>query len=194
MLALFNNNGENLLSLPLDKRSYGTYDTNQYLNHGLQVKLQSKDGSKVFMSGPQYDDADRKVPVDIKGYEGTASLQLYTKDGCACARLFINKAFTDWNTDFHYSWVGFYSNHNDASGSYYTYKYAIYFTKQDDTNKKDGVYSYESSLYIQAQARLFLTNTYNQILAQTKPWERIALSYTCLPPFSGVFQQTKAVH
>uniref|UniRef100_A0A4W5KB93 Uncharacterized protein n=1 Tax=Hucho hucho TaxID=62062 RepID=A0A4W5KB93_9TELE len=172
MLALFNNAKNPLSSLYLDKRSYGTYDTNQYLNHGLQVKLLSKDGSVVFMSGPQYDDADRKVPVGIEGYD--ASLQLYTKDGYACARLFIKKTFTDWKTYFKYSWVGFYSNHNDASDSYYTYKYAIYFTKQDDANEKYDIYSYESSLSIQpgAQAQFFLTKNYNQILAETKPWER----------------------
>ncbi|XP_014059648.1 uncharacterized protein [Salmo salar] len=173
MLALFINNAKNNLeSLSLDKRSYGTYDTNQYLNHGLQVKLLSKDGSNVFMSGPKYDDADRKLPVGIEGYD--ASLQLYTKDGYACARLFISKTFTDWKTDFYYSWVGFYSNHNDASNSYSTHQYAIYFTKQDDTNIKYDIYSYVSDMSIQpgAQARFFLTETYDEILAQTKPWER----------------------
>ncbi|XP_055753243.1 uncharacterized protein LOC129833034 [Salvelinus fontinalis] len=172
MLALFNKDGNHLLSLSLDMRSYGTYDTNQYLNHGLQVKLLSKDGSNVIMSGPQYDDADRKIPVGIEGYD--ASLQLYTKDGNACARLFISKTFTDWKNDFYYSWVGFYSNHNDASYSYYTHEYAVSFTKQDDTNIKYDIYSYVSSLSIQpgAQARFFFTKTYNNILAKTKPWER----------------------
>lgn len=172
MLALFNKDGENLLSLSLDTRSYGTYDPKKCLNHGLQVKLLSKDGSNVFMSGPKYDDADRKLPVGIEGYD--ASLQLYTKDGYACARLFISKTFTDWKTDFYYSWVGFYSNHNDASNSYSTHQYAIYFTKQDDTNIKYDIYSYVSDMSIQpgAQARFFLTETYDEILAQTKPWER----------------------
>ncbi|XP_071241130.1 uncharacterized protein [Salvelinus alpinus] len=172
MLALFNNDGKNLLSRSLDKRSYGTYDSNQYLNRGLQVKLLSKDGSNIFISGPQYDDADRKIPVGIEGYD--ASLQLYTKDGYACARLFISKTFTDWKTDLRNSWVGFYSNHNDASNSYSTYQNAVKFTKQDDTNIKYVIYSYVSSLSIQpgAQARFFLTKTYNNILAKTKPWER----------------------
>nr|XP_029490977.1 uncharacterized protein LOC115109872 [Oncorhynchus nerka] len=176
MLALFNKDGKNLLSRSLDTRSYGTYDTNQYLNHGLQVNLLSKDGSDVFMRGPQYDDADRKVPVGIEGYD--ASLQLYTKDGYGCARLFINKTFTDWKTDLRlkYSWVGFYTNHNYSSHCYYTYQYAIYFTKQDDTYDiydKYDIYSYESSLSIQpgAQARFFLKETYDQTLAKTKPWE-----------------------
>lgn len=76
MLALFNKDGENLLSLSLDTRSYGTYDPKKCLNHGLQVKLLSKDGSDVFMRGPKYDDADRKVAVGIEGID--ASLQLYT--------------------------------------------------------------------------------------------------------------------
>ncbi|XP_042163439.1 uncharacterized protein LOC121841113 isoform X2 [Oncorhynchus tshawytscha] len=152
--------------------SYGTYDSNQYLNHGLQVKLLSKDGSNVFITGPRYDDADGKVPVGIEGND--ASLQLYTKDGYACAQLFISKTFTDWQTDFNYSWVAFYSNHKDASNSYYTYEYAVRFTKQDDTNIKYDIYSYVSSLSIQpgAQARFFLTKTYDSILAETTPWER----------------------
>uniref|UniRef100_A0A4W5RV86 Uncharacterized protein n=1 Tax=Hucho hucho TaxID=62062 RepID=A0A4W5RV86_9TELE len=173
MLALFNNDGKNLFSLSLDKRSYGTCDTKMCLNHGLQVKLLSKNRADVFMSGPQYDDADRKIPVGIKGYEGKASLQLYTKDGYACARLFINKTFTDWKIHFKHSWVGFYSNHNYSSTCYYTYQYAIHFTKQGDTNEKYDIYSYESSLSIQpgAQARFFLMETYDPILAKTKPWE-----------------------
>nr|XP_046186837.1 uncharacterized protein LOC124015566 [Oncorhynchus gorbuscha] len=172
MLALFNNNGNNLFSLPLGTRSYGTYDSNQYLNHGLQVKLLSKDGSNVFITGPRYDDADRKVPVGIEGYD--ASLQLYTKGSYACARLFIKKTFTKWKTDFYNSWVAFYSNHKDASNSYYTYEYAVRFTKQDDTNIKYDIYSYVSSLSIQpgAQARFFLTKTYDNILTETTPWER----------------------
>nr|XP_046187141.1 uncharacterized protein LOC124015739 [Oncorhynchus gorbuscha] len=173
MLALFNNNGNNLLSRSLDKRSYGTYDSNQYLNHGLQVKLLSKDGSNVFITGPRYDDADRKVPVGIEGYYD-ASLQLYTKNGYACARLFISKTFTKWKTDFYNSWVGFYSNHKDASNSYKTYEYAVRFTKQDDTNIKYDIYSYKSSLSIKpgAQARFFLTKTYDNMMAKTTPWER----------------------
>ncbi|XP_064842157.1 uncharacterized protein LOC135554065 [Oncorhynchus masou masou] len=172
MLALFNNNGNNLLSLSLGTRSYGTYDSNQYLNHGLQVKLLSKDESNVFITGPRYDDADRKVPVGIEGYD--ASLQLYTKGSYACARLFIKKTFTKMKTDFYNSWVGFYSNHNDASNSYYTYQYAVSFTKQDDTNTKYDIYSYVSSLSIQpgAQARFFLTKTCDNMLATTTPWER----------------------
>lgn len=54
--------------------------------------------------------ANSKYPVDIKGRD--ARLQLYVKNGKACARLYIRKTFTNWENQFYNSWVGLYSDEN----------------------------------------------------------------------------------
>lgn len=43
--------------------------------------------------------------TDINGYH--ASLQLFVREGYACARLYIKKSFSDWMDVFQNSWVGF---------------------------------------------------------------------------------------
>ncbi|KAK6316295.1 hypothetical protein J4Q44_G00138190 [Coregonus suidteri] len=163
-------NDDMWLAHSIGKSSYGTFDTNQYLNHGLSVSLQHMDDTYVIMSGPKFDDTDRKHPVDIQNYD--ASLQLYTINGYACARLFIKKTFTDWKVKFCNSWVGFYSNHNSVSSGYDTFYWSVYFNYQGESEKYD-TYTYMSTMSIRpgAQARFFLNKDYDPS-AQTIPWER----------------------
>lgn len=104
MGALYEDNKMTSVS-PLGMCSYGSFDANVYLNPGLQVRPLINLHS-VIMSGPKYDDSDRKIPVNIPPFDSDVSLQLYTKDGHACARLFINKTFTDWkNKLLHLAWI-----------------------------------------------------------------------------------------
>ncbi|XP_010863805.2 uncharacterized protein LOC105006810 [Esox lucius] len=155
---------------PIDKRSYGTYDTSEYLNKGLSPRLQFKETKYEMMRGPTYDDTDRKLPVDIKGYD--ASLQLYTKDGYASARLIIKNTFSDWKNKFGNSWVGFYSDHNKGNKYYDTHQWATKFHHEGKFGQYN-MYVYCSNMAIrpEAQARFFLHKEYVSI-AITIPWER----------------------
>uniref|UniRef100_A0A3P9AG94 Uncharacterized protein n=2 Tax=Esox lucius TaxID=8010 RepID=A0A3P9AG94_ESOLU len=158
------------LTSPIDKRSYGTYDIRKYLNKGLSPCLQYVVNKSEIMCGPTYDDTDRKLPVDIKGYD--ASLQLYTKDGYACARLIIKNTFSDWMNKFGSSWVGFYSDHNKYNYNYDTHQMATYFQYEGMVGQYN-MYVYCSNMAIrpEAQARFFLHKEYVSI-AMTIPWER----------------------
>ncbi|XP_072526900.1 butyrophilin subfamily 1 member A1-like [Salminus brasiliensis] len=75
----------------LDRRTFGTTDTKTVLNSGLQVKLLTTNNEVIWV-GREFDEANGALPTEIKGFD--ASLQLFTKDGYACARLFIRKTFT----------------------------------------------------------------------------------------------------
>ena len=157
-----------LKSIPIEEHSYGFYDTNQYLNPGLQVRLVSK-ADIIISQSPKLDDAYWSFPTNIPDYE--ASLQLYTKDGWASARLYIKKSFTDWKDTFYYSWVGFYNSDKQGHKQYFTYQWAIYFTQRSFNSDYD-VYEYQSNMCMSpgAQARFFLTKEY-EYLAVTVPWE-----------------------
>lgn len=154
--------------ITIDQDSYGFYDSNQYLNPRLQVRLLTSTNSFI-MSSPEMNDAYRKLPTDLDGFK--ASLQLYVKDGYACAHLYIDKTFENWKDTFYYSWVGFYVSNESGNKQYKRYQWAIYFTKLDSNDHYD-IYKYESWMSIApgAQARFFLTKAYDS-LAVTAPWE-----------------------
>nr|XP_055062993.1 uncharacterized protein LOC129446066 [Misgurnus anguillicaudatus] len=146
------------------------------LNHGLQPQLFIKQddlGKTIIFHGPVFDEANRVIPTTIIGFD--ASLQLYTKDGWACARLFIKKTFRDWKKVFYNSWVGFYSSKYNANNKYYTYQYVVKFKGIQDGRGGDDydVYQYESSLAIApgVQIRFLLDKTYDYLIAQTLAWE-----------------------
>lgn len=120
------------------------------------------------------DDANKVTPTRIKGFD--ASLQLYTEDGYACARLYIKKTFSNWKdtNNFYYSWVGFYTGIQMSNKDYNTYQYAINFDKvEGDATEVYDIYTYKSSLAIASgvQIRFLLDKEYNRELAQTTPWE-----------------------
>ncbi|KAL0201440.1 hypothetical protein M9458_004627, partial [Cirrhinus mrigala] len=155
----------------------GDLDTSVLLNAGLQPRLQLyisdyHSGTPVTWYGPEFDGANRVIPIRIKGLD--ASLQLYTKDGKACARLYIKKTFSNWQTVLKYSWVGFYKSSQRENDGYYTYQYAVKFALIDSNTRENyDIYQYNSNLTITpgVQIRFLLDDKYDKVLAQTKPWE-----------------------
>jgi hypothetical protein len=83
---------------------------------------------KEVWRGFKFHDANRENPADNIGYDG--SLQLFLKDGKACARLYVMKSFTDWKEKFNNSWVGFNSSLNKAMLYYNTWQWAVSFPKE----------------------------------------------------------------
>eukprot|EP00063_Salmo_salar_P048954 XP_014023789.1 PREDICTED: uncharacterized protein LOC106583755 [Salmo salar] len=169
----------------------GCYDTSVPLNPGLQARLYphksmwffvlcgsyNTSGEEIHRS-PEFHDANREIPVDISGYKPNASLQLFVKDGKACARLYVRKSFTDWKEKFKNSWVGFYSSEKNNTNEYNTYQWqwAVKFSEESRSDWKDipeyDVYVYRSSMHMSpgVQAR-FMLEKYGGEKACTPPWE-----------------------
>ncbi|RXN05306.1 hypothetical protein ROHU_025258 [Labeo rohita] len=159
--------------------SSGASDTPVSLTPGLQPRLRLYPSLFDFQFtnpyiwyGPEFDGANRVIPITIKGYD--ASLQLYAEDGKACARLYIKKTFSNWKNVFDHSWVGFYKSTQDKNNDYSAYQYADKFTKIENyiTHIFD-IYQYNSSLAIApgVQIRFLLDKKYDKVLAQTTSWE-----------------------
>ncbi|KAK9980082.1 hypothetical protein ABG768_013479 [Culter alburnus] len=172
--------------------SSGALDTSVSLKAGLQPRLRLYPSLFDFQFtnpyiwyGPEFDGANGMIPTRIKGFD--ASLQLYAEDGKACARLYIKKTFSNWKDDFDKSWVGFYKSSQDKNDDYSTYQYADKFAKTENhfTHNYD-VYQYDSSLAIASgvQIRFLLDKKYNNVLAQTTPWEGVEV-VTILPSDCG---------
>ena len=154
---------------------HGSRDTRHSLNRGLQLRLVTKDGD-IIRESPMLDDAYWNPPTKIAGYD--ASLQLYTESGYACARLFINKSFTDYKTCFARSWVGLYpsegSCNTNVQGGQWQWVKQFYLRNFEGDHY---VYEFKSSIALPpgSQARFFLTCKYDKLCAATALWE----SETC---------------
>nr|XP_046177200.1 uncharacterized protein LOC124009430 [Oncorhynchus gorbuscha] len=190
MVVLHRNNNSDSKS-ELDKSSVGgkasgSYNTSVPLNPGLQVRLHkevkswwnylgfgSTIGEEIWR-GSEFHDANREIPVDINGHD--ASLQLFVKDGKACARLYVKKSFTAWKKTFHNSWVGFYSS--EGTLDYNTWQWAVKFSEEKGSHQADipgyDVYVYESSMTMSpgVQVRFMLEKSGGE-KARTPPWERL---------------------
>lgn len=91
----------------------GSYDTSVPLTEGQQVRLHKARRRCLFWTkveeelcrGPTFTSPDR---VLLAGYN--AYLQLFVRDGKACARLYVKKSFRTWKSEFDQSWVGFYDS------------------------------------------------------------------------------------
>uniref|UniRef100_A0A671PF67 Uncharacterized protein n=1 Tax=Sinocyclocheilus anshuiensis TaxID=1608454 RepID=A0A671PF67_9TELE len=159
--------------------SSGVFDTSVSLNAGLQPRLRLytsylnyRFGHPDFWYGPEFDGANRVIPIRIKGVG--ASLQLYAEYGKACARLYIKKTFSNWKDVLKHSWVGFYKSSQHENNDYYTFQYAVKFALIDKTTTEDyDIYQYDSKLTIApgVQIRFLLDKKYDKVLAQTTPWE-----------------------
>ncbi|KAI4903126.1 hypothetical protein NFI96_007893 [Prochilodus magdalenae] len=174
---------EPLKEYPLNGRTFGCIDTVVPLNPGLQVHLLRSEqvlryllfSSTQYTSiwkGPEFDDANGVLPTRVRGYD--MSLQLFAKDGYACARLYIRRSFVNWRNVFDNSWVGFYARSSDDSDKYSKYKWVVNFeqTSEESCPLDYDVYESESSLAIGpgVQARLMLTNHIASEKARTVPW------------------------
>ncbi|KAK2865539.1 hypothetical protein Q7C36_001595 [Tachysurus vachellii] len=174
-------------------QSSGSYDTYLGLKHGIHPRLVMLNFAFEYgfiglryafiWRGPQFDEANRAIPTDVTGYN--ASLQLYTTDGYACARIYIRKSFTDWKTEFANSWVSFYTSDQDLDHKYKHYQWVTSFNKVDNTEEY-LIYEYKSSMSIGpgVQARfMFSTDKTSYrifqkwfsatVKARTTPWESV---------------------
>ncbi|XP_036439564.1 uncharacterized protein LOC118817027 [Colossoma macropomum] len=175
---------EPLKECPLNGRTFGSIDTTVPLNPGLQVHLLRSEKTLHYLlfstthytsiwKGPEFDEANGILPTRVRGYD--MSLQLYTKDGYACARLYVKKSFINWRNVFDNSWVGFYARSSDDNDKYSKYEWVVNFEKrsEEDCPSDFDIYESESSLDIGpgVQARLMLTNHIASEKARTVPWE-----------------------
>ncbi|XP_028833388.1 uncharacterized protein LOC114788715 isoform X2 [Denticeps clupeoides] len=174
-VALFQREGCNgpLTEVRIDGEVAGTRETTVPFNPGLQVRLIKQDlGDTVIWWGPEVDDADGRVPVQIKDKD--ASLQLFARDGYAHARVYIKKTFTQWKEEFFNAWVGFYSSAADCNENYLSgqWQWVTKFSKvSPDLFSKFYIYEYASGTSIApgVQLRFFLRD-YDEG-ARTLPWE-----------------------
>ncbi|XP_036439398.1 uncharacterized protein LOC118816898 [Colossoma macropomum] len=159
----------------------GASPTTIPLNPGLQLRLVKYDTVNginrhtPFLNGSEFDEANRVLPTEIKGY--SASLQLYTKDGYACARLYIEKSFTGWKKEFGASWVGFYTSNQDNFDKHkqreLCTKFTLILNKEEDYAIDYDIYEYQSKLSIGpgVQARFMLNDDKGSEKARTVSWE-----------------------
>ncbi|XP_071217284.1 uncharacterized protein [Salvelinus alpinus] len=190
MVVLHRNNNSDSKS-ELDRSSVGgqasgSYNTSVPLNPGLQVRLHkevnnwwtylgfgSTIGEEIW-KGSEFHNANREIPVDIIGCD--ASLQLFVKDGKACARLYVKKSFTAWKKTFINSWVGFYSS--EGTLDHKTWQWAVKFSEESRSDLEEiseyDVYVYKSRMTMSpgVQARFILEKSGGE-KARTPPWERL---------------------
>ncbi|XP_030625959.1 uncharacterized protein LOC115808654 [Chanos chanos] len=162
----------------LSEETSGSKDTDIALNPGLRVALMlprsapSYSTRDVVWLGPEFDEANGRIPTPVLGQD--ASLQLYTKDGYACVRLYIKKSFDKWKDEFSQSWVGLYSSDYKRADEYEYYKYVVKFKKSSDSNvnSKYNTYKYETGMTMKpgVQARFFMDSGHNDLKAYTEPW------------------------
>ncbi|XP_061568710.1 uncharacterized protein LOC133422691 [Cololabis saira] len=141
----------------------GSYNTSVPLNEGLQVRLHKAEKLCFFWQrlGEEIhrgEEFKNPTPVSIKGYK--AHLQLFAKDGKACARLYVQRR-VDWRSKFKDSWVGFYSSEDEDTSNYewWQWQWSTKFKPSTDLHDFSyDVYEYHSGMTIApgVQARLIL--------------------------------------
>ncbi|KAM4530733.1 uncharacterized protein PAE49_023138 [Odontesthes bonariensis] len=161
MVVLYNND-EYLTYKSIGNAESGNFNTSIPLNEGLQVRLHKVKKLCCFWTsigqelhrGEKFQNPSK---VSIIGYE--ASLQLFAKDGKACARLFVKKSFNDWRSKFKKSWVGFYTSADEDTTNYewWQWQWATKFKPSKDFQDYQ-VYEYRSGMTISpgVQARFIL--------------------------------------
>uniref|UniRef100_A0A3Q0R981 Uncharacterized protein n=1 Tax=Amphilophus citrinellus TaxID=61819 RepID=A0A3Q0R981_AMPCI len=178
MVALYKNDQEEeaLTYKSIGNRESGSYDTSVPLNEGLQVRLHEVRKLCCFWKsiGEEIDrSSEFRNPkaVNITGYD--ANLQLFAKDGKACARLIVNTSFYNWGSEFKKSWVGFYSSDDKATKNYEWWQWQWATKFKENTDFQDlfyDVYEYESGMTITpgVQIRFILQDEIEK--ARTPAW------------------------
>ncbi|KAM9392420.1 uncharacterized protein KZ484_003869 isoform 1-T2 [Pholidichthys leucotaenia] len=177
MVVLFKNNRSNdsLTYKSIGNQESGNYDTSVPLNEGLQVRLHEVRKRWCFCQSIG-DEITRGAefgnPMEVKITGYNAYLQLFVKDGKACARLKVNKSFKDWRYTFKESWVGFYSSADKATNDYafWRWQWATKFTLKTDSQNSYDIYEYDSGMTIApgVQARFILRSEEEK--ARTPAW------------------------
>ncbi|XP_037111850.1 uncharacterized protein LOC119125433 [Syngnathus acus] len=177
MVVLYkDNNSQEAMFSKVIRSDWGDVDTSVRLNGGLQARLHKTKtkwclwttAAEEICRGGQFANPD-KVP--LSGHQ--ASLQLFVKDGKACARLFVDKSFANWKREFSESWVAFYANPLKSTQDYewWRWQWATEFKAAPDAlDDFHDVYEYRSNLTVAPgiQARFILRN--DTVLAKTSSW------------------------
>nr|XP_057905080.1 uncharacterized protein LOC131103135 [Doryrhamphus excisus] len=173
MVVLFKDNeSQTEMCSKLINSSSGNLDTSVPLDAGLQARLHMTRRKYCFLTAPAEEicrgaEFHNPEKVTLQGYH--ASLQLFVKNGKACARLFVSKAFGNWRSEFNKSWVGFYTGANKATSEYewWQWQWATKFQASTPLDPVHDVYEYHSGLTIApgVQARFILND--DTVLAQT---------------------------
>lgn len=178
MVVLFDNSQsqEAMKYKCIGNKSSGSYDTSVPLNAGLQARLHAVRKVCCFFTtvgeeicrGPPLKNNE---PVNITGYN--AKLQLCAKDGKAAARLYVEKSFREWRSEFEKSWVGFYTSTQKPTDDYdwWQWQWATKFTQSYDSEDSNyDVYEYQSGTAIApgVQARFILRD--EEVKARTPSW------------------------
>ncbi|XP_071329948.1 uncharacterized protein [Trachinotus anak] len=179
MAVLFKNNEDQEASRTYESignRESGSCDTSVPLNEGLQVRLHKvriqccfwRGVGEEICRGPEFKNPDA---VNIRGYN--ARLQLFAKDGKACARLFVKKTFSEWRSEFNKSWVGFYASADRATNDYQWWQWQWATKFRPSTDVEDSlyyVYEYHSGMAIApgVQARFVLGD--EEVKVRTPSW------------------------
>ncbi|XP_053707296.1 uncharacterized protein LOC128750803 [Synchiropus splendidus] len=140
----------------------GSCDTSVALNEGLHARLHKARTVLCFWKSP--DEEISRGPaftspgsVHISGYD--ASLQLFVKDGKACARIYIQPSLREWRSLFNKAWVGFYTSADKATNEYefWKWQWVTNFTQTDCENVVT-ILEYHSSMTIATgvQARFIM--------------------------------------
>ncbi|XP_015801247.3 uncharacterized protein [Nothobranchius furzeri] len=181
MIALYKHNMDvNALTYKsIGNRKSGRYDTSVPLNEGLQARLHIGETLCCFWRriGEEIhrgEEFENPALVNIRGYN--AHLQLFAKNGKACARLYVKKSFTEWKSIFRNSWVGFYSSQYKDTKSYewWQWQWATEFKPNFffDIFSEYDVYEYHSGMTIApgVQARFILQENVEK--ARTQSWNK----------------------
>ncbi|XP_057673856.1 uncharacterized protein LOC130904822 [Corythoichthys intestinalis] len=177
MVVLYkDNSSQEALYSKVIKTSDGHVNTSVLLNPGLQARLHKTRVKYCFWTvaaeeicrGREFENPDKVRLQDYDMY-----LQLFVKDGKAGARLFVDKTFTYWRSQFNKSWVGFYENEHKTTQEYewWQWQWATKFQPASTTvDHFHDVYEYHSGMTITpgVQARFILRNY--SVLARTPSW------------------------
>lgn len=177
MIALYKSDDDDkaLFSKYIGNQKSGSCDTKIPLNEQLQARLHKTQTSCFFWKslGEEIDRGDEfKSPEAVTISGNAAKLQLFVKNGKACARLYVLK-HVDWKSICKKAWVGFYSSETKHTQDYewWQWQWVTKFTPV--MNFQDfnyDTFEYQSSLNIApgVQARLMLDG-YNE-KARTPGW------------------------
>lgn len=178
MVVLFKNNYDQTGSktYKVIDDSEGVYDTSVPLDEGFQARLHKVRTRFCFWAavgeeicrGPEFHSPDK---VMISGYN--ACLQLFVKDGKACARLYVKKTFYNWTSEFDKSWVGFYSSADKCTDDYefWRWQWATKFNECPSSRYSPyNIFEYHSGMTIApgVQARFILRDSVEK--ACTPSW------------------------
>ena len=159
------------------KEPWGIYETSVALNKGLQVRLHKARRFCLFFTrmgeeitrGFEYHNLAAETPVYIAGSE--AMLNVFVKDGTACARLYIPVMFNNWENDFRKSWVGFYTSEMKQTNQYETWQWqwATKFVEEGPLNSYN-VYEYHSSVAVAPGVHARFIDRHGIETARTPTW------------------------